>query len=73
MGVVSNRARGFRVMKNARAESKLETSDRLKKLWLVNINGYMVTSTRRTPLSGVFGKIRYKNIWVLEKKGQKAA
>jgi len=46
----------------------LETSDQLKKNWLVNFRGFTLQTTRREPRAGMFGRIRYKNVWVLDKK-----
>lgn len=45
----------------------LETSDRMKKVWLVGFKGFTLQATRREPRAGLFGKIRYKNVWVLKR------
>ena len=55
-------------MNEVKNTNVLETSHRLKKVWLVKVNGYTVLSTRRNPHAGMFGSIRYTNVWVLEKK-----
>ena len=72
-GVGNHLATGMWKMNTAKSINILKTSDRLKKLWLVNVSGYTLISTRRLPQSGMFGNIRYKNVWVLEKKENAAA
>ena len=47
-----------------------ETSDQLKKIWLVNFKGFTLETTRREPHAGMFGKIHYKNVWLLKKKNE---
>lgn len=44
----------------------LEVAFPLKKLWFTHVLGYHVQSTRRTPIAGFTGNIRYKSVWVLE-------
>ncbi|MBN4046728.1 hypothetical protein JYT90_00235 [bacterium AH-315-P07] len=49
----------------------LEIEGQLKKLWLTNFRGYTLLTTRREPQSGMLGRIRYKNVWVLQKNKEK--
>ena len=57
-------------MKNSDEIETKETSDQLKKIWLVNFKGFRLETTRREPHAGLFGRIHYKNVWVLKKKGK---
>jgi hypothetical protein len=45
------------------------TGSRLVALWLRHIGGYHVSSLRCTPQAGLFGGIRYQNVWVLRPRG----
>jgi hypothetical protein len=54
-------------------DNMLETSDQLKKAWLVNFKGYSLESTRKEPQAGMFGNIRYKKIWILKKDGESSS
>lgn len=49
-------------------QQTLETSTPVKKFWLTTFGGYDVTATRRSPMVGLFGRIRYKNVWVLNRR-----
>ena len=45
----------------------LQTSAVLTKIWLTRFRGFHIHSMRRTPTAGLFGRIRYKNQWTLQK------
>jgi len=60
-------------VKNVDAVETKETSDQLKKIWLMNFKGFTLETTRREPHAGMFGNIVYKNVWVLKKKKKKDA
>jgi hypothetical protein len=55
-------------MNESKNTNMIETTGSLKKAWLVNFNGYSLVSTRRKPLAGIFGSVKYKSVWLLEKK-----
>ena len=45
---------------------QLETAHPIKMLWFTRVLGYHLHSTRRTPVAGFTGSIRYKNVWILQ-------
>lgn len=51
-------------------EDSIKTESPLQRIWLTWFRGYRVKFTRRTPRNGLGGTVRYKTIWVLEKKNK---
>ena len=53
----------------AMADGSVVTGSRLVALWLRRVDGYHVTSSWITPKDGLFGGVRYQNVWVLKPCG----
>ncbi len=48
------------------ADDAVNTDSPIKKWWLTMFKGYRVTSVRKAPQSGYFGRILYRKQWILE-------
>ena len=50
------------------SNDSITTESPLKRTWLITFRGYKVALTRRIPKNGMGGSIRYKTLYVLQKK-----
>ena len=52
------------------SDDTITTESPLKRRWLTMFRGYKIALTRRIPKNGMGGSIRYKTLYVLEKKNK---
>ena len=50
------------------SDETITTESPLQRIWLTLFRGYRVRLTRKLPRTGMGGAIRYKTLWVLEKR-----
>lgn len=60
--------RGLQTPQEFRLSEGIQTTSRLRRWWLTFARGYRLTTTRRTPQSGLFGSIYYRTLYILERK-----
>ena len=46
----------------------LATMSRVQMLWMCHVRGYRLRQTQQVPRMGLFGQVRYKSKWVLERR-----